>query len=116
MIPPSLPRAAEMERCIHAVLADPEWAAADRDEQARRLVEALCAALHRPYGIRIPSVATIHRHVDRRRRNAEIRRAFGGRPADYAALAAAHGLTVRQVRSIVDGPRRLRRMQIVTRL
>lgn len=112
MIPRSAPVAAAMERCIRAELDDPAWAAADRDEQARRLVVALCAALHRPYGVRIPSLARLRLLAARERRDAEIRGAFGGRPGDYVALAADHGLTVRRIRHILDDPRQARRRRI----
>ena len=105
----------EMEGCIRAVLADPAWAAADREAQVRRLTDALCDALSmagRP--VRIPSAGVLRRRRDLRRRNDEIRAAFRG--ANYLELALDHGLTTRQIRRIVDDPRTRRRRQKMTRL
>lgn len=105
----------EMEGCIRAVLADPAWAGADREAQARLLTDALCDAIcmhGRP--VRIPSAGSLRRRRDLRRRNDEIRRGFDG--TNYMQLALKHGLTTRQIRRIVDDPRTRRHRQKLTRL
>ena len=61
---------------------------------AEAVALAICEAAE---GFTVPAPI----HLERRRRNAAIRREFSGR--NWRSLARRHGLSVRQVRRIVTG-------------
>jgi len=83
-----------------------EWGCAvlDPDERGWLLMEALCEELHPLGPIAFPSVARLRETTGRRRRDENIRESFDGR--NYRELARRHRLSTRQVRRIVDEPRK----------
>ncbi|MCY4030292.1 MAG: hypothetical protein OXH75_28770 [Acidobacteria bacterium] len=101
------PKAAvAMATAIERTFGSPAWAAAVLDDLQPQwmLPQALCEGLHPPGPVAAPSVARLREHSGRRGRNEEIRAAFDGR--NYRELARRHRLSTRQVRRIVDDPRK----------
>ena len=89
---------------VREVLASSAWADAEGAEDREWLLtQALCESLHRHNISRIVDAGGLRRAVQRGRRDSGIRACFDG--LNYAALAAAHSMTVRQIRRIVDTPR-----------
>jgi len=95
-----------MADAIMRTMDSAEWAAAvvDTEERAWMLMEALCEELHPLGPIDVPSVHRLREAADRPIRNRAIREEFNG--GNYREVARRHRLSVRQVRRIVDGPRR----------
>ena len=101
------PKAAvAMAAAIERTMASAAWARAVGDNDARgwMLLEALCEELHPVGPVDAPSVASLRAASDRPGRNDEIRKTFDG--TNYGQLARRHRLSQRQVRRIVDGPRK----------
>lgn len=102
--------ASEMADVIHATLTSEEWrSAGEVRERVEMLTLALCDALSVRPGRSIPCAAQLRHDQDARERNAVMRRDFDGR--NYLPLAVKHGLSVRQVRRILDDPRAERRLK-----
>ena len=101
------PRAAvAMAAAIERTMGSIAWAAAVGDDGKRgwMMLEALCEELHPLGPVAAPSVARLREAADRRGRNEDIRAAFDGR--NYRQLASRHRLSTRQIRRIVDEPRK----------
>ncbi len=98
--------AAVMAETAWRVMRSPQWLAAlgDDEERVALLIVALCDALGGPGAVYVPDGAAVRAALERRGRNARIRGAFDG--TNYATLARRYGLSARQVRRIVDRPRR----------
>ena len=94
--------AAAIVRCMES----PAWAAAvaDPDERAWLMLRALCEELHPLGAVSVPSVPQLRAFLERDDRDAAIRAGFDGR--NYDELARRFRLSSRQVRRIVDEPRR----------
>ena len=100
---PEVPAAvAVLADAVWRTLASPDWARALGDDLARTelLVLAVCDALHPCGTMAFPRGATVRAALERPARNALIRSAFRG--DNHRELAARHGLSVRQIRRIVD--------------
>ena len=97
-----------MAAAIERTLGSPAWlrALGDDDERGWILLEALCEELHPLGAAAAPSVANLREAAGRLGRNEEIRDGFDGR--NYRALARRHRLSTRQIRRIVDEPRKAR--------
>ena len=81
---------------IGHTLAAPQFAAANRDEQAEMLALAVCAALAERRSVYIPLPATVRGERQRAARDAALVAQFdAGTPP--GALAARHGISRRQV-------------------
>ena len=95
-----------MARAIERVMASSDWAAAvhDADKRAWLLLHALCEELHPIGPVSVPSVQALNAWLGRDERDERIRAEFDGR--NYDVLARRHRLSKRQVRRIVDEPRR----------
>lgn len=95
-----------MAAAIERTLGSLPWlrALGDDDQRGWLLLEALCEELHPLGPVAAPSVASLRVAAARRGRNDEIRERFDGR--NYRELARRHRLSTRQVRRIVDEPRK----------
>ena len=83
------------------VLASGAYATAQSDyERAWFLTMAVCDALSPT----VPRSGAVRRELEQRLRDGDIRCDFNG--INYAELAAKHRLSTRQVRRIVDDPRK----------
>lgn len=82
-----------------------EWiaATADPDEQDSLLIFALCREPHPLGSVASPSEAHLRQCAARRSRDEDIRAVFEW---NYAELARRHRLSTRQIRRIVDEPRK----------
>ena len=103
----AIPRAAfAMMTAIDRTVGSEAWVREVFDDEERKwmLLEALCEELHPLGAVAAPHVALLREAVGRRGRNEEIRAAFDGR--NYRELARRHRLSTRQVRRIVDDPRK----------
>ena len=101
------PKAAvALAKALLRVMGSRDWmlALGDDEERAWLLMEAACEELHPLGPVQFPSVHMLRETVDRRDRNDAIREAFDGR--NYRQLARRHRISTRQVRRIVDEPRR----------
>lgn len=106
MTAPPPQAAAAAADAIVRTLGSPEWmlALGADDERGWILLEALCEHLHPLGAVQFPSVHRLREAVDRPGRDRAIREEFDG--TNYLQLARRHRLSTRQVRRIVDGPRR----------
>ena len=95
-----------MAQAVNRTMSSPEWAAAlgEPEERGWLLVQALCEELHPEGALSVPSVQALTAWLERGDRDERIRAEFDGR--NYDQLARRHRLSKRQVRRIVDGPRR----------
>ena len=96
----------KIAEAIDTTMTSMEWSAAflDHDKRVLMLVQALCEELHPLGDFSVPSVRSLNAWLDRDDRNERIRAGFDGR--NYKALARRHGLSERQVRRIIDGPKK----------
>ena len=108
MTAPTMRAPAAMAAAIVRCMDSPEWAAAvaDPDERAWLLLRALCEELHPLGAVSVPSEHALRRFLDRGDRDEAIRAGFDGR--NYDELARRFRLSQRQVRRIVDEPRKQR--------
>ena len=98
-------RSSNAERILDAltrVVASPAFvvAAGNHEERAAMLLTAICQEIDGGRPVYLPSADRAQTLLDKRRREAALRAAFDG--TNYGALAHRHGITVRQVRRIVD--------------
>ncbi len=99
--------AAAAAEALRRGLASPAFGAAlgdDDDERVWLLLRALCEELHPLGPCAWPSAQGLARRLGRAERDARLRADFDGR--NHRALARREGLSVRQVRRIVDRRRR----------
>lgn len=99
-----LPKVASQMLAVTAsVLRDSHYrTCSSTEEQALNIVIAICADIHSPHKIYVPSGGSIERYIDIARRDQKIRDLFRGNNID--ALARAYGLSPRQIRRIVASP------------
>lgn len=103
----SAPKAAvATAEVIMQVMRSPAWVAnsCDPDEQGWILLRAICRELHPMGSVAFPSEAHLTQCASRRGRDEDIRDGFDGR--NYEELGRKHGLSTRQVRRLVDEPRK----------
>ncbi|MDE2690191.1 MAG: hypothetical protein OXI49_06710 [Acidobacteriota bacterium] len=84
---------------VWRTMRSPAWlgAVGNEEERAAMIVLAVAESLDGA----APTASTVRAELGRARRNARIKKQFDG--ANYSAIARRHGLSVRQVRRIIDG-------------
>lgn len=99
--------AAQVVRALIRAQASAAWnETADPEERAWLGMLAVCEHVHPLGETSAPAPHQVERTVGRVGRNEAMRRDFDG--SNYAALGRRHGVSTRQVRRIVDRPRRPR--------
>ena len=100
-MPELSPLMRDVGRALRAAMADPAWAAAAGDDDARawRLMTALCAALHERGPVLFPPPARLDDVLSASERDERIRGEFRA-GADYEELRRRHNLSTRQIRRI----------------
>lgn len=88
-------------QAVDAALRSPAWRAAKSHEDRVWIVTAAVSDGLSPL---VPRAEAVRRELAQRDRDRRIREDFNG--TNYCALAARHGLSTRQVRRIVDEPRK----------
>ena len=98
-----LSKPSRIASAVQETIRAPSWVAAESDEdRIWLLTAAVCDALT-PL---VPRWEAVRRELQQRNRNRDIQHDFDGR--NYEDLAAGHELSTRQVRRIVDEPRKSR--------
>ena len=96
-----LAKPGRIARAVDVLMRSAEWRGAESHEDRVWLVTAAVSDALSPL---VPRAEAVRRELMLRDRDRRVREGFDGR--NYEALAAGNGLSVRQVRRIVDHGRR----------